>query len=70
MKEELLKKIGEILEVDQIVLDDLLEKFEEWDSLTALSIIAMADSDYNKTLNNEDMKTFKTVNDLVNFILQ
>jgi acyl carrier protein len=70
MKEELLKKISEILEVDQIVLDDLLEKFEEWDSLTALSIIAMADSDYNKTLNNEDMKTFKTVNDLVNFILQ
>jgi acyl carrier protein len=70
MKEELLKKICEILEVDQIALDDLLEKFEEWDSLTALSIIAMADSDYNKTLNNEDLKTFKTVNDLVNFILQ
>ncbi len=69
MKEELLNKIAEILEVDQVSLDDQLESFDEWDSLTALSIIALADSDYDKKLTNDKLKEFKSINDLVTFIL-
>ena len=69
MKEELLVKLAEILEVEQVYLNDELESFDEWDSLTALSIIALADSDYNKKLTNELLKEFKTLNDLVNFII-
>ncbi len=69
MKEELLDKLAEILEVEQVYLNDELESFDEWDSLTALSIIALADSDYNKKLTNELLKEFKTINDLVNFII-
>lgn len=69
MKEELLNKIAEILEVDHININDNLKDFEGWDSLTALSIIALADSEYNKKLTNDLLKEFKTINDLVNFIL-
>lgn len=69
MKEELLEKIAELLEVENINIDDKLDSFEEWDSLTAFSIIALADSDYNKTLTNKQLKEFDTINDLVNYIL-
>ncbi|WP_353170639.1 phosphopantetheine-binding protein [Flavobacterium sp.] len=69
MKEQLLDKLAEILEVDQVSLSDELESFDEWDSLTALSIIALAHSDYNKKLTNDLIKEFKSINDLVSFIL-
>lgn len=69
MKEELLGKLAEILEVDKVSLNDELESFDEWDSLTALSIIALADSDYNKKLSNDLMKEFKSIDDIVNFML-
>ena len=69
MKEELLDKLAELLEVEQVSLNDELQSFDEWDSLTALSMIALADSEYNKKLTNDLLKEFKTINDLVNFIL-
>ena len=56
MEEQLLDKLAEILEVDQVSLSDELESFDEWDSLTALSIIALADSNYNKKLTNDLLK--------------
>ena len=69
MKEELLDKFAEILEVEQVSLNDELKSFDEWDSLTALSIIALAHSDYNKKLTNDLIKEFKSINDLLSFIL-
>lgn len=69
MKEQLLDKLAEILEVEQVSLNDELDSYDEWDSLTALSIIALADSDYDKKLTNDIIKEFKTINDLVSFIL-
>jgi acyl carrier protein len=69
MKDELLEKLAEILEVDQVSINDKLESYEEWDSLTALTIIALADSDYNKKLTNDMLKEFKTIDDIVNFII-
>lgn len=70
MKEELLNKIAEILEVDEISTLDHLNSFDEWDSLTGLSIIALVDSDYNKSLTNDQLKEFVTVEDLVSYILK
>ena len=69
MKEELLEKIAEILEVENVVGSEELMSFDEWDSLTALSIIALMDSDYGKQLTNDQIKGFKTVNDIVEFAL-
>lgn len=66
---ELLDKIAEILEVDTVSTQDELHSFDEWDSLTSLTIMALVFSDYNKTLTNNQLKEFVTVGDLVNYIL-
>lgn len=68
MKEELLEKIAEILEEETVNETDELESFDEWDSLTTLSLIAMADSDYNVSLSNDTVEEFVTVKDVVDHI--
>ena len=68
MREELLEKIAEILEVEKIGEKDTLESFDEWDSLTSLSLIALVDSDFNVTLTNDDIKMFEIVKDVIDFV--
>jgi acyl carrier protein len=70
MKEEILEKLAEILEEDKINDSDFLESFDEWDSLTTLSLMAMADADYNVALTNDIVDEFKIVNDVVDFIIK
>lgn len=36
----------------------------EWTSLTSLSIIAMADEEYNVTLTGDDIRSSKTIQDI------
>lgn len=70
MKEEILEKLAEILEEDSISQTQELESFDEWDSLTTLSLIAMADSDYNISLTNEIVEQFVTVKDVLEYIIK
>lgn len=58
------EKLANILEVDNINDTDILEDFEEWDSLSILSIIAFFNSDYGKTITVADVKKAKTVGGL------
>lgn len=53
------------LEVGTLKVEDKLESFEEWDSVTALSIIAMVDEQFHKTLSGEDLIAAKTVSDIL-----
>ena len=69
MEKKLIEQIAEILEVDTVTVDDELSSFDEWDSLTVLSIIALVDSDYNKTLSHNQLKQFVIVGDLMSFII-
>ncbi|MBQ6038514.1 MAG: acyl carrier protein [Bacteroidaceae bacterium] len=41
---------------------------EEWNSLTALSIIAMIDDSYNKTITGANLRENKTIEDLFNYV--
>lgn len=41
---------------------------EEWSSLIALSIIAMADEEYDVTLKGDDIRNANTVEDLFNAV--
>ena len=43
-------------------------ELEEWSSLTALSIIAMVDEEYDVTLKGDDIKNAVTVEDLFNTV--
>lgn len=63
-----LENISEMLEVDSVVLDDEFQKFDSWDSLTALSIIAVTKTIYGVTITLEDILKAKTVGNLIKFV--
>ena len=44
------------------------KKLEEWNSLTALSIISMIDDQYDKTITGADLRGSKTLEDLFNLV--
>ena len=48
--------------------DTEFRALEEWSSLSALSIIAMVDEEYDITLKGDDIKTSETIEDLFNLI--
>lgn len=47
-----------------ITADTVFRELEEWDSLIALSLIAMADEEYQVKLTGDDIRTSTTVADL------
>ena len=46
--EKIYDELAELLEVDLVKDDDVLDEFECWDSLTVLSIIALASESYRE----------------------
>lgn len=44
------------------------KELEEWSSLIALSLIAMADEEYDVTLKGDDVRNAETVEDLFNAV--
>ena len=65
--EKLYKKLEEILEEDVKELD-ILEEFEEWDSLSIITLISFIDKEYKVNLYTSDIKSVKTAGDLVKLI--
>jgi len=49
-----------------IKAETIFRDLEEWDSLTALSLIAMVDDEYLVKLTGEDIKSSATINDIFN----
>lgn len=67
--DEFLAEMAEILEEDQVSADDELQDFESWDSLAALSVLALADSEFGVTLTAQEANGASTVGDLYQLIL-
>ena len=63
----LLEKLSNILEED-VTVDTILSEVEAYDSLAILSIVAMADKEYGKTLKASDLVNVKTVQELISLI--
>lgn len=61
-------EMAELLEVDNVELTDELSSFECWDSLTILSIIALAGEKYNVTLSAAEINKSQTVGGLKELI--
>jgi len=49
---------------DEIRLDTAFRSLQEWSSMMALVIIAMADERYNVTLTGDDIRASQTVGDI------
>ncbi|MBK6365647.1 MAG: acyl carrier protein [Saprospiraceae bacterium] len=68
--EEVISLIEETLEIESSTLNSetLLDDILEFDSMGKLSVIVMADDEFDKKLTGEQMKKFKTVGDIVMFL--
>jgi acyl carrier protein len=62
------KTIAELLEVESVQPDQKLESFECWDSLTQLSIIAAADTNFKANITAKEVIEAETVGGLYNLI--
>ncbi len=64
---EKLNLLEELLIIEKNTLDENAElgSINEWDSMAAISTIAMFDSVFGKELKSEEIKRFKTVKDIL-----
>jgi acyl carrier protein len=62
--ENFLEQMAELFEVDQVKFQDEVISFDAWDSLTGLSIIALADDEYGVTITGDDILEAKTIEGL------
>lgn len=70
MTEELfLEKMADILDAeDDVTMDDVLADIEEWDSLSVVSYVAMANTSCGKKVNVKDVREAVTIQDLYNLL--
>lgn len=68
---EVLHQIEDVLDINEgsLTMDRALDNIDEYDSMAKLSLIVMSDDDFNKKLTAEQLNEFKTVGDIVNFLL-
>lgn len=68
--EEKIAMLEDIMDVDEgtLTLDSVLDGFEEWDSLSKLSLIVAAKNDFGLTLQSERIRDFKTVKDVCDYL--
>lgn len=55
-------------ELSEFKADTEFKALDEWSSLSALSIIAMVDEEYDVTLKGDDIKNAETIEDLFNIV--
>lgn len=67
--EEKLALLEEIMDLDEgtLSVDDRLEEYEEWDSLSKLSLIATAKKQLGKVLDVETIRSFVTVQNVCDY---
>jgi len=71
-QKQFLKNFKEALELEienEIQLVDNFKKFNEWDSLAQLSLVAMIDEEYKVELKSEDLDKLNTVEELYLFVM-
>ena len=59
--EELIAKLADILEIEDLDITKKFTDYDEWDSLAGLSILALLDSDYNTTMSGKEVAAFDSI---------
>ncbi|GHT61853.1 hypothetical protein AGMMS50239_13700 [Bacteroidia bacterium] len=67
--DEFLEQMADIFEVDAVDLNDNLEDFDAWDSLTQLTIISLADENHGVTISAKELRDAKTIGGLKELLL-
>ena len=60
------EKLAELLGVEagEVQAESVLDSFDEWDSLGALTVVSMIDEDYGVTVLSEELARLSTVGEL------
>ena len=68
--EEKMRLIEETLEMDanSLTEDTVLADVEEFDSMAKLSLIVMCDDEFGKKRSGEELRGFKVVKDILDFL--
>ena len=68
---KILEMLEEIMDLDEGTLgaSAILEDIEEWDSLSALSLMAEAKKSYGKILSANEITGFVSVQDIADYLL-
>lgn len=66
MKEKFLELFKEVFEMEdqEVKLTDNFRDFDEWDSLTHLSLIAMLDDEFGIQIEEEELDKLNSVQDI------
>ena len=70
-QEKLLKLIGEVFEdidTSSFGLQTEFKNNDEWDSMTALSLITLLDQEFGISISGEKIKELNTIEELIIFI--
>lgn len=68
---EFIEKFADAIESENVTActsETEFRNLDEWNSLAALSVIAMVDEEYNVTLKGDDVRKAKTIGDLYEII--
>jgi len=66
--EELKEKLEELMEVENLDLNAKFSDYEEWDSLTSLSVLALLDSDYGMSMSHKDVLAFDSIGGFCEYV--
>ena len=58
------------METTQLTAETEYKELPNWDSLAALSVIAMTDENYNVSIGGDDIEKSRTVQELWNLVAQ
>lgn len=69
-KEEKLDLLQDVFDVEAGVLEEgtELSSLDSWNSMTKLSLIVMLDEEFQKELLTSDIKKFKTIGDILDYM--
>ncbi len=67
--EKLIAELCEILEVSTLPMQSRFEDMQEWDSLNALSVIALLDSNYNLRMDAAGLRKFSSISEFVQYVV-
>lgn len=59
--EELIEKLKDILELDELDVTKRFADYEQWDSLSTLLVISMVNTDYSITMTKEELNKFESI---------
>tara|TARA_B100000886_G_C20234726_1_gene412047 strand:- start:250 stop:483 length:234 start_codon:yes stop_codon:yes gene_type:complete len=65
-KQDFIKELSEQLELETVVtIDSSIKDLDEWDSMSAMIIIAYVSDNFNIALNADDIESLTTFNSLI-----